>query len=276
MTPLLLPLAGLLAFAFLGTKRASDQSARVAAGPTVLPVATTPAEVAAAETALEAATQEDWQSAVAAAIASGDAATVDAVAARMAAAGMAQQARSVRQAADELRFSAAQETNAVREELVASGDLPAGTPTVSVDDVRAAEAATAPRPPAPNNRPGRRPIGPPTPVISVPEVIVSPAPHFDSAIELTRYLQTTSRYRENRGAVADYQAAAGLVADGLYGPATALSIAELGVLPVLPFYWPASNTAQAVAEFASDMLDQAADDPARAAQWRNLADRAGQ
>lgn len=135
-----------------------------------------------------------------------------------------------------------------------------GKKPASKDDANAAKAAQAatqvvadaikataqvekdpPGAPVPNVPPT------PTKVVTLPEVQVMakvPTGAFKSAIDFTSYLESlgaardhTLRNKENKKTVAAFQKALGLNADGIYGPGSATKIAQLGWVPVPPFYW---------------------------------------
>ena len=62
--------------------------------------------------------------------------------------------------------------------------------------------------------------------------------------------------------------------DGLYGPGLAYAIAKYyGIAPPNPFYWP-KNYAPAVKLYKDKILELAANDPARADEWRQVAAKA--
>ncbi len=64
------------------------------------------------------------------------------------------------------------------------------------------------------------------------------------------------------------------VVDGLYGPGTAIDIAEnFGIVPPSPKYWP-KNPAPALAAYKSRLMTLAAQDPARASEWVQAATKA--
>lgn len=76
-----------------------------------------------------------------------------------------------------------------------------------------------------------------------PPVVDEPAPPAEDPVdslaqEVTDHLKGTTRYKENRNLVKEYQLQAGLDdPDGMYGPGTGVSILNRGILPVVPFYW---------------------------------------
>jgi peptidoglycan hydrolase-like protein with peptidoglycan-binding domain len=101
--------------------------------------------------------------------------------------------------------------------------------------------------------------------------VAKPAP-VDPAIEQRRLLaqlvaeeiRTAKKGTEDRDLVKEYQAAAGLVVDGLYGPATAKAAWEDGAdIPPNPYYWPA-NPDQAKASYRTLLRQRAAADAADA------------
>ena len=59
--------------------------------------------------------------------------------------------------------------------------------------------------------------------------------------------------------------------DGKYGPKTALTFIDYGVIPPKPFYWPSSNTQAAITAYRQVLLDQAKTDKDRAVDWGNAA-----
>lgn len=83
-----------------------------------------------------------------------------------------------------------------------------------------------------------------------------------AALQLTQHLKTVRRYSEDQAQVRAYQEANGLTADGKYGPGTALSIASHGVVPVVPFYWNKTTSAQQKASYKAGIAEYAAQYPA--------------
>ena len=218
-------------------------------GPAVMPSAVSPEAVEKAEQAMQEAERRNWQEAAAAAAASGDAQTMELVAEEMVQDGAVEQGASLNQAAQVLREEAAQATTALRQELQASGELEPGVEVeVTAEDIRAAEPA------------------PPAPVED---------PTMQAARDLAAYLATTSRYNEDKTVVAAHQQVLAQTPDGLYGPATALALADRGIVPPNPFYWPRVDTVQVVSEYKAEMLDHAEADPGRASEWKKAAAQAG-
>lgn len=80
-------------------------------------------------------------------------------------------------------------------------------------------------------------------------------------------LRNTSRYKENQALVKRFQEQEGLVADGKYGPKSALALAELGVIPPRPRYWARKTVQVDKKQYAAEMLARAATDTSRQADW---------
>lgn len=84
-------------------------------------------------------------------------------------------------------------------------------------------------------------------VTTLPEIVITASPDASpsevlsdgqsAAMQLTDYLRTTSRYKEDNSRVGQAQKRMGLSADGKYGPGSAKRVASFGVVPVPPFYW---------------------------------------
>lgn len=95
-----------------------------------------------------------------------------------------------------------------------------------------------------------------------------------AARELTAYLNSigglAGRFREDKAKVKGYQARMGLTADGIYGRDSAKGAILQGYVPVVPYYWPRTNTSAAKAEFSAYVKTHAASDPQRKAQWDKL------
>lgn len=72
---------------------------------------------------------------------------------------------------------------------------------------------------------------------------------------------------EDRKKVALFQGTNDLKADGLYGPATALSLAGFGIVPPTPFYWPRGNPIAAKRAYKAALLARAQGDGARKQEW---------
>lgn len=69
-----------------------------------------------------------------------------------------------------------------------------------------------------------------------------PDPELELAKEMLLMLAQSSRYKEDKALVTEYQTAMGLGSDGKYGPGTAKSVyEEFDLLPVNPFYWSADS-----------------------------------
>lgn len=61
--------------------------------------------------------------------------------------------------------------------------------------------------------------------------------------------------------------------DGLYGPKTAATFINYGLVPPHPFLWPKANTQAAKNDYEQLLREQAELDPSRAAEWLSAADR---
>jgi hypothetical protein len=60
--------------------------------------------------------------------------------------------------------------------------------------------------------------------------------------------------------------------DGLYGPKSALSLADdQGIVPPKPLYWPKTNVAASKAGYVAKLESKANADPQRAEEWRQAA-----
>jgi hypothetical protein len=165
-------------------------------------------------------------------------------------------ARAAQQAAQANPQFAAQLTQ-LATQLLRAGTPPSspGQPTKQdISDKTAAQAATQVLVDAVKQTgqvmtdPASAPLPTGGKVTTLPEVIITPGPDFDptaqvldekttAAQKLTEYLAPLSRYKEDKKRVAKYQKDMGLSSDGNYGPGTASFIAQLGIVPKLPFYW---------------------------------------
>lgn len=214
------------------SERLLQEASEVAPNGIIVPAAEAPAEVKAAQEAIKAVASADWQTAVVSAALSGDAATLDVVAAAMTGAGLAGQAASVTALADSLRREAVA-ANLDEGIVVTQGEVAA--------------------------------LAPPAPV---PE----PDPKLLAAKELATYVSTTAPWKENRETVKSYQTTLGLAADGKYGPGTASCLVSFGIIPPAPFYWPATGTSTSIANYRKTLQTKAVSDPPRAAEWLYAAD----
>lgn len=64
--------------------------------------------------------------------------------------------------------------------------------------------------------------------------------------------------------------------DGLYGPGSALAVANYGIVPYPPFFWSKNpnTTRKQKAAFKAAMMKKAAADPSRADEWSHVANQA--
>jgi len=169
--------------------------------------------------------------------------------------------------------------------LAATPPIPAVAPPITV------KAATPS--PAPQAAPVATPAAEPTPrfmgLRRSPEPVPGPAPtpgpapgpapaendQRAAAAELTAYLKgiggLAGRFKESKPQVATWLARIGQPDPrGYYGRNAARAIAMLGLVPVVPFYWPTVKTAAAKAEWLALVDKYAAADPQRAAEWKKL------
>jgi hypothetical protein len=210
------------------------------------------------------------------AIASADPAVLRALADRLEKAGFPQQAADLRGVANELAKAGA----------AAAGAPPPATPN---------KPATPPAaiPPAPS--PTQVSVPPPvttSPTTTLPEIVVTgtaqpSAAERELASRMVIDQQSKPKWKDNRDLVSVFQTqesragsykniqtgAKGTI-DGLYGPATAISLAErYGIVPPNPKYWP-KNPAPALTAYRNRLLALAAADPARASEWQQAASKA--
>lgn len=199
---------------------------------------------------------------------SGDPLQLRAVAAKLQAAGYTQAAKDVLTLAAEI------------ERALASG--------VKVDPVKVQEKIPALAVPSivPNftskspGQPIRREVAPVVveTTARIPEVrIVAPSvnipssagadPGQDMAARLALHLSATRAGRENKVQIAEYQRSNALKPDGLYGPKTALTLADYGIVPPKPFYWPSATAPAAKRDYRAALLRLANADQARFDEW---------
>lgn len=147
--------------------------------------------------------------------------------------------------------------------------LPPNLQTVLTDALETA-AATA-------NQAANAASGQESPPVPIPPA--SPLPPSDplkaAAEGLNNHLAGKAKYQEDQKRVKAFQTLVGVKADGLYGPGTALKVAEQGVIPVKPLYWPKTGEAAAKQSYSVAILQKAAADPARAAAWTAAANVSG-
>jgi peptidoglycan hydrolase-like protein with peptidoglycan-binding domain len=83
----------------------------------------------------------------------------------------------------------------------------------------------------------------------------------EQAEELKKHLASTGRGKENKEYVKAYQKNNKLVVDGKYGPATARTFwSNYKLVPVNPFYWPATNTTKELNAYQAFLDSIVADD----------------
>jgi len=161
---------------------------------------------------------------------------------------------------------------AVHPVLAAKPPIPAVAPPITAAAAKPSPAVQAP--------PGAPPVAAPAPGPSADASAPQGPVPADSdartaAAELTAYLTRCGglacRFKEDKAQVSAWLARIGQPDPrGYYGRNAARAIAMLGLVPVVPFYWPTVKTAQAKAEWLALVDKYAAADPQRAAQWKKL------
>jgi len=143
-------------------------------------------------------------------------------------------------------------------------------------------------PPAPLPTTFLPPSPPPLPPIPLPGVtpaalpLPAPAqgpvpedPNRAGARALTDYLVSigglAGREREDRSRVSAFQAQENLNVDGKYGSGTSILILEkYGIIPVAPYYWSRTRSAEQKRIYIARVNELAAADPQRAAEYAKL------
>lgn len=122
-------------------------------------------------------------------------------------------------------------------------------------------------------------VAPPPVVTSTgaiqPAQVVSPGTPASAkqvlAAKVSLNLHNTAAGRENKTLVKEFQTQEGLVADGIYGPKSAIAFIKYGIVPETPRSWPKADAATAKAAYAAVLRTQAASDPTRAEEWLRAA-----
>ncbi len=91
------------------------------------------------------------------------------------------------------------------------------------------------------------------------------------AAKVSLNLHSTVPGRENKDLVKQFQKQEGLVADGAYGPKSAIAFIKYGIVPATPRVWPKANAAAAKTAYAAVLISQAKSDPTRAEEWLQAA-----
>jgi hypothetical protein len=115
-------------------------------------------------------------------------------------------------------------------------------------------------------------------MVSAPEPApVAAPPESDArkaAGELVLYLISlgglAGRWKEDRNKIKAFQSRLNLTTDGMYGRDTAKAVILQGFIPIVPYYWPKTNTAAAKREFTAFVNTYLASDPTRAKLWNQL------
>lgn len=111
----------------------------------------------------------------------------------------------------------------------------------------------------------------------VPQVAATPRRATADLLVKHLTVDAPPKKKEDQSIVSAYQSAAGLKADGLYGPGTAKSLATSASgehVPPAPRRWPKSTYAKALKEYQSWLTLKMAQDPARASEWADAKRRA--
>lgn len=134
------------------------------------------------------------------------------------------------------------------------------------------------------------PIQLPTMTVTAPAPTQSVGPtaaERDVAAQVVINQQSRPKWQDNRDLVSVFQAQEARAGsyknivtgepgkvDGLYGPGTAISLAErYGMVPPPPKYWP-KNPQPALTAYKSRLMKLAAADPVRATEWTQAAQKA--
>jgi murein L,D-transpeptidase YcbB/YkuD len=209
-------------------------------------------------------TAQDFQLRIAEALSRGDVNALMGIANEMQAAGLVTEAESLRASALTLQSLGA---------LAKPAGGAATSPGLPAVPVGAPVVAPTPAIPSP-------PVAPPPAIVLPPVVVPSATPlpagssvtaeqqrRFGVAQSAAMNLRNTSRYHEDKNLVKAFQAQEGLKTDGLYGPKSALAIADYGIVPPRPRYWTSKTMKADKAEYAKALLVYAQNDPSRAADW---------
>lgn len=108
----------------------------------------------------------------------------------------------------------------------------------------------------------------PIPGMMPAQTPASPDPRRAAAARLANMLFLARPNAEDRDLVYQWQQAEGIKPTGLYGPGTAIALAErYGIVPPQPRYWTKSGTGKVKAAYSLRLRAQGKRDPARAEEW---------
>ena len=108
----------------------------------------------------------------------------------------------------------------------------------------------------------------PLPGMMPEQVPVPPNPRRAAAAQLTNMLFMSRPHEEDKNAVTKWQSDEGLKPTGLYGPGTAIALAErYGIVPPRPRYWTRSGTGAVKRAYVHRLRMQGVRDPARKEEW---------
>lgn len=119
----------------------------------------------------------------------------------------------------------------------------------------------------------------PVPIATAPIALPGGAPPQSDIVvaaqELTNYLTSigglAGRGKESRARVASWLARLGVPdPTGMYGRQGATAVMQVGLVPVVPYYWPKTGATAAKADFSRLVQNYAAADTQRAPQWQKL------
>lgn len=136
--------------------------------------------------------------------------------------------------------------------------------------------ASPPPPPPPSDAPAIE-----VESVGVPDSPVAPPADLDPRHALAARtfarlweLQPGQETDSDRALIGAFQAQEGIVpSTGRYGRGTGLAAIKYGIVPPIPFYWPrdAADAEAAKANWRSNMVYQATQDPQRAEEWQRIA-----
>lgn len=115
------------------------------------------------------------------------------------------------------------------------------------DELKKASTGTVPKPPA-TPQPGT-----PPPEKSKTSLAATALAQHLNDLSARKGGPAKAKFNEDRNLVKKYQAADGIAADGLYGPGTALKLAQHVPQVPVPLYWPKDNKAQNLSKYRDSL-----------------------
>lgn len=165
------------------------------------------------------------------------------------------------------------------------------TPVAAIPPAPPAASVSVPPPVAGVTSPGL-PSLPQQPTTTLPEMVVTPgnmpsAKERALATQVVINQQSKPKWQDNRDLTTLLQTQESKAGrykniltgepgkvDGLYGPGTAIGLAETyGIVPPNPKYWP-TNPAPSLSKYKARLLALASADPARSTEWTQAANNA--